>query len=32
MRKSILTTAITTALLGGMAFNVQAQTGYVLCR
>ena len=26
MRKSILTTAITTALLGGMAFNVQAQT------
>jgi len=26
MRKSILTTAITTALLGGMAFNIQAQT------
>lgn len=26
MRKSILTTAITTALLGGMAFGVQAQT------
>ncbi|KAE8439861.1 MULTISPECIES: PRC-barrel domain-containing protein [Halomonadaceae] len=26
MRKSILTTAITTALLGGMAFGVHAQT------
>jgi sporulation protein YlmC with PRC-barrel domain len=26
MRKSILTTAITTALFGGMAFGVQAQT------